>query len=91
MALEPVGRVNSITGYGPGQRHMIAARWADAEGGGFRWDSHSANTQGESETTVTAASKALNVGERGVFHTKNVLENGTPEEIAAANSRAARG
>ena len=32
--------------------------------------------------TVTLASKALNVGERGIYHARLVLEKGTPEEIA---------
>ena len=50
-----------------------AARWADAEGGGFRWDSHPAYTQSENEVTVTNASKTLGVRERGIYHAKNVL------------------
>ena len=36
---------------------MIGARWADAEGGGFRRDSHPAYAQGEKEVSVTKASK----------------------------------
>ena len=62
---------------------MIAARWADSKGGGFRWNSHLAHTQGAEEVTVTKASKTLNVGGRGIYHAKSDLENGTPEEIAA--------
>ena len=41
--------------------------------------------------TVTKASRALNVGERGVYHAKNVLENGTPKEIAAYPSASGGG
>ncbi len=47
---------------------------------------HTAHTQGGGEVTVTNASKTLGVGERGIYHAKNVLENGTPEEIAACDS-----
>ncbi len=45
--------------------------------------SHSANMQDNEEVTVTVASKALKVGERGIYHAKDVLAGGTPEEIAA--------
>ncbi len=44
---------------------------------------HPAHAQYNEETTVTVASKALNVGERGIYHAKVVLFEGTPEEIAA--------
>jgi hypothetical protein len=66
-----------------GQRHMIGARWANAEGGGDRMSYHPAHAQGGEEMTVTKASKALKVGERGIFHAKHVIAEGTEEEIAA--------
>ncbi len=59
---------------------MIGARWANAEGGR---PLNPAHAQGYEETTVTAASKALKVGERGIYHAKDVLAGGAPEEIAA--------
>ena len=59
---------------------MIAARWADAEVGR---PGNTAQTQDNEEVTVTKASKTLKVGERGLYHAKNVLENGTPEAVAA--------
>ena len=65
---------------------MIGARWADATVGGFRWNSHAAFTQDEKEVSIEAVCKALNVGERGIYHARNILENGTPEEIAACDS-----
>ncbi len=43
---------------------------------------HSANTQGGNETTVTVASKALKVGERGIYHAKLVLAEGTDRDRA---------
>ena len=36
--------------------------------------------------TVTVASKALNVGERGIYHARVVVEEGTEEEIADCDS-----
>ena len=68
--------------------NQIAARWADAEVGR---PNNTAQTQDNEKVTVTNASETLNVGERGIYHAKTVLENGTPEEIAAANSQVARG
>ena len=62
---------------------MIAARWADAEGGGDRIADHSAPAQGGGEVTVTKASKTLKVGERGIYHAKTILENGPHEAVAA--------
>ncbi len=44
---------------------MIAARWANAPVGGNRMD-HPAELQNGDEVTVTVASKALNVSERGI-------------------------
>ena len=64
---------------------MIGARWANAEVGGNRLD-HSAHTQDGEEMTVTLASKALNVGGRGIYHARIVLSEGTPEEIADCDS-----
>ena len=52
---------------------MIGARWANAEGGGFRWNSHPAYVQSENETTVTKASETLKVGERGIQYAKLVI------------------
>ncbi len=46
-----------------------ASRWANATGGGNRMD-HPAELQDGDEVTVTAASKALNVGERGIYDGK---------------------
>ena len=60
---------------------MIGARWASAEVGGYRRDDP-AYTQDNEEMTVPLASKALNVGERGIYHARIVLEKGSPEEIA---------
>ncbi len=60
---------------------MIGARWANAEGGGYRRDDP-AYMQGDEEMTVTMASKALNVGGRGIQYARIVLSEGTPEEIA---------
>ena len=45
---------------------------------------HPAHTQGENKVTVPMASKALNVGERGIYHANVVINEGTEEEIAAA-------
>ncbi len=59
---------------------MIGARWANAEVGGNRMN-HTAYTQDGEGMTVPLASKALNVGERGIYHARIVLEKGTPEEI----------
>ena len=59
---------------------MIGARWANAKVG------NPAFAQDREEVTVTKASKILNVGERGIRHGKNILENGTPEEIDACDS-----
>ena len=67
-----------------GQRQMIAARWADAEVGR---PVNTAHTQDYEETTVTEASKALKVGERGIYHAKVVLSKGTPEEIAIPKAK----
>jgi hypothetical protein len=36
--------------------------------------------------TVTKASKTLKVGERGIYHAKTVIENGTPEAVAAVET-----
>ena len=58
--------------------HMIAARWADAEGGGDRMTDHPAHTQSGQEVTVTMASETLNVGERGIYHAKTILEKCGP-------------
>ncbi len=66
-----------------GQRHMIGARWADAEVGR---PINTAHTQDNEKTTVTAASKALKVGERGIYEAKIVLSQGTSEEIAGCDS-----
>ncbi len=60
--------------------HMIAARWADAEVGR---PLNPAHAQSYEETTVTKASKAMNVGERGIYHANVVIKEGTDEEIAA--------
>ena len=62
---------------------MIGARWANATGGGNRMD-HPAHMQGGEEVTVTKASRALKVGERGIYHAKVVLSDGTPEILIAA-------
>ena len=62
---------------------MIGARWTDATVGGDRMTDHPARAQDGGEVTVTMASKALNVGERGIYHGRNILENGTQEEIDA--------
>ena len=62
---------------------MIAARWADATVGDDRLTDHPAYMQNGQEVTVTKASKILKVGERGIYHAKNVLENRTPEAVAA--------
>ncbi len=59
---------------------MIAARWADAEVGR---PVNTAHAQDNEEMTVTAASKALKVGERGIYHANVVIKEGTDEEIAA--------
>ncbi len=61
---------------------MIGARWANAKGGGDRMD-HPAHMQDGEEVTVPMASKALNVGERGVRYANVVIDEGTDEEIAA--------
>ncbi len=42
---------------------------------------HPAYMRDGEEMTVTLASKALKVGERGIYHARIVLEKGTPEEI----------
>jgi hypothetical protein len=57
---------------------MIAARWADATVGGDRLTDHPAYAQDSGEVAVTKASKTLKVGERGIYHARNVLENSTP-------------
>ncbi len=44
---------------------------------------HPAELQNGEEVTVSMASKALKVGERGIYHAKVVLLQGTPEAIAA--------
>ena len=44
---------------------------------------HPANLQSGGEATVNKASKALKVGERGIYHAKVVILQGTPEAIAA--------
>ena len=59
---------------------MIGARWANAEGGR---PINPAHAQGNEKMTVPLASKALKVGQRGIFHAKVVLSEGTSEEIAA--------
>ena len=43
---------------------------------------HPAYTQDDEEMTVPLASKALNVGGRGIQYARIVLSEGTPEEIA---------
>ena len=65
---------------------MIAARWADATVGGDRLTDHPAYAQDSGEMTVTKASKILKVGERGIYHARNVLENSTPEAVAAVET-----
>ena len=55
--------------------HMIAARWTDATVGGDRMTDHTAPAQDGGEVTVTNASKTLGVGERGIYHAKNVLSD----------------
>ncbi len=64
---------------------MIGARWANAPVGGNRMD-HPAELQSGEEVTVTMASKALKVGQRGIQYGKVVLLEGTPEEIADCDS-----
>ena len=54
---------------------MIAARWADAKVGR---PGNTARAQDNEIVTVTKASKTLGVGGRGIYHAKNVFENGTP-------------
>jgi hypothetical protein len=49
---------------------MLGARWANAEVGR---PVNTAHAQYNEETTVTVASKALKVGERGIYHAKIVL------------------
>ena len=65
---------------------MIGTRWANAGVGRPNpipvGDVNTAYTQGDEEMTVTLASKALQVGGRGIYHARIVLEKGTPEEIA---------
>ena len=60
---------------------MIGARWANAEVGR---PVNTARAQDYEETTVTVASKALKVGERGIRYANVVINEGTEEEIAAA-------
>ncbi len=62
---------------------MWRAEWADAEVGR---PVNTAHTQDYEKVTITAASKVLSVGERGIYHAKYIIENGTPEEIAACDS-----
>ena len=62
---------------------MIAARWTDAKVGGDRITDHTAPVQDGGEGTVAKASKTLNVGARGIYHAKYIIENGTPEAAAA--------
>ena len=50
---------------------------------GARWANSAAHAQQSVRTAVTATSKVLKVGERGIYHAKVVLSEGTPEEIAA--------
>ncbi len=59
---------------------MIGARGADAEVGR---PVNTAHAQGYEETTVTVASTALNVGERGIRYANVVIDEGTEEEITA--------
>ena len=66
-----------------GQRHMIGARWADAKIGRFEIAAHAQQTV---RTAVTVASEMLKIGERGIYHTKVVISQETPEEIAAPQS-----
>ncbi len=49
---------------------------------GARWANSAAHAQQSVRTAVTATSKVLKVGERGIYHAKVVLSEGTPEEIA---------
>ena len=68
---------------------MIGARWANAEVGrpaqvalcdlAHPLTVNTAQTQDNEEMTVPLASKALNVGERGIYHARIVLEKGSPE------------
>jgi len=62
---------------------MWRAEWADAEVGR---PVNTAHAQDNGKTTVPKASKVLNVGERGIYHAKYIIENGTPEEFAACDS-----
>ena len=53
---------------------MIAARWVLRA------------AQGGKKMTVSNASKQIEVGERGVYHAINVIQNGIPEEISDCDS-----
>ncbi len=66
---------------------MIGARWANAKGGGFRWNSHPAYAQSENETTVPVVSKALKVGQRGIYHAKTVLSGGARTVVSVDQQR----
>ena len=78
---DPTWFVNSMNAhrrhFTKGQRHMIAARVA-------------AQAQQDKEisvrASVTAVSKELEIGERGVYQAKIVIEEGTEEEIADCDS-----
>lgn len=65
-----------------GQRAMIAARLASAKSG----ERTDLRQIGSRSLTVSEAADLLNVGQRTVGAARTVLNEGTPEEIAAADS-----